>query len=73
MKDMQAKLSKLLDEANDCDLIGNLATDPRKRATFRRLAHEYRVMAAELRADIASRLTRSCRGRGGNSETLDLH
>ena len=54
MKDMQAKLTKLLDDANDCDLIGNLATDPRKRATFRRMAHQLRAMAAELRAEIVA-------------------
>jgi len=53
-EDMQARLTKLLDDANDCDLIGNLATDPSKRATFRRLAHEFREMAAQLRADIAA-------------------
>ena len=54
MKDMQAKLTKLLDDANDCDLIGSLATDQAKRATFRRMAEEFRDMAARLRADIAA-------------------
>ncbi len=54
MKDMQAKLSKLLDDANDCDLIANLATDRRKRAVFRRTALELRESAARLRADIAA-------------------
>ena len=53
MKDLEAKLAKLLDDANDCDIIGNLATDPRKRASFRRMAQEFRAMADRLRADIA--------------------
>jgi hypothetical protein len=55
MEDMQSPTDQLLDEANDCDLIGNLATDQRKRATFRRMARELRGVAARLRADIAAR------------------
>jgi hypothetical protein len=31
MKDLHLKLEKLLTEAEDCDLIGELATDKRKR------------------------------------------
>ena len=54
MEDMQTKLTKLLDDANDCDLISNLATDQRKRATFRRMARELREVATRLRADIAA-------------------
>jgi hypothetical protein len=56
MKDLQAKLERLLAEAQDCDLIGNLATDQDKRATFRRMAAQLREMAEQLRADIAARL-----------------
>jgi len=55
MGDMQTRLTKLLDDASDCDLISNLATDQRKRATFRRMARELREVAARLRADIATR------------------
>ena len=55
MKDLQTKLEQLLAEAHDCDLIGNLATDQAKRATFRRMAAQFRKMAEELRADIAAR------------------
>ena len=54
MGDMQTRLTKLLDDASDCDLISNLATDQRKRATFRRMARELREVAARLRADIAT-------------------
>jgi hypothetical protein len=55
MKDLKAKLERLLAEAHDCDLIGNLATDPAKRATFRRMAKQFREMAEQLKADIAAR------------------
>lgn len=53
MKDLKAKLETLLTEAADCELIANLATDPVKRASFERMAHKYRVMIEELKADIA--------------------
>jgi hypothetical protein len=56
MKDLRAKLEQLLAEAHDCDLIGNLATDQAKRATFRRMAVQFREMAEQLKADIAARL-----------------
>ena len=59
MKDLEAKLDQLLAEAHDCDLIGNLATDTAKRATFRRMAAQFREMAEELKADIAARLADS--------------
>jgi hypothetical protein len=57
MKDLQAKLESLLAEAQDCDLIGNLATDPDKRATFRRMAAQLREVAEQLKADIAARIS----------------
>ena len=56
MKDLKAKLEQLLAEAHDCDLIGNLATDTAKRATFRRMAAQFREMAEQLKTDIAARL-----------------
>ena len=68
MGDMQTRLTKLLDDASDCDLISNLATDQRKRAAFRRMARELRQVAARLRADIAARDQRApedrCEQRG---------
>ncbi len=68
MQDMQTRLTKLLDDASDCDLISNLATDQRKRTVFRRMAHELREVAARLRADIAARDERApenrCEQRG---------
>jgi hypothetical protein len=62
MKDLQAKLEQILTEAHDCDLIGNLATDQAKRATFRRMAAQFREMAEELKADIAARIAAADNG-----------
>ena len=59
MKDLQAKLEQFLAEAQDCDLIGNLAIDQAKRTTCRRMAAQFREMAAELKADIAARVAQS--------------
>ena len=36
MEDMSAKLEKLLTEAEDCDLVGRLATDLHKRDPFKK-------------------------------------
>jgi hypothetical protein len=38
MEDLRAKLQKLLTEAEDCELIGRLATDVKKRELFKKLA-----------------------------------
>jgi len=57
MKDLKAKLDKLLAEAADCELIGNLATDKAKRDLFRKLAVDLRIMAKDLEAMIAARAT----------------
>jgi hypothetical protein len=55
MKDLKSELEKLEVNAEDCELIARLATDPGKRETFKRIAKQLREMAAELRADIAAR------------------
>jgi hypothetical protein len=52
---LSAKLEKLLIEAEDCDLIGKLASDPDKRELFLRLATDLRAMASDIRTAIASR------------------
>jgi hypothetical protein len=57
MKDLQAKLEKLLTEAEDCDLIGRLATDKQKRELFKKLATDLRGMASDTAAMIASTST----------------
>jgi hypothetical protein len=53
MKDLQAKLEKLLTDAEDCDLIGRLATDKQKRELFKKLATDLRGMAHDIEAMIA--------------------
>ena len=53
MKDLQKKLEKLLVEAEDCELIGRLASDVAKRETFRRLSMQLREKAEELKQTIA--------------------
>jgi hypothetical protein len=55
MEDLTAKLEKLLTEAEDCELIGRLATDPAKRELFKRLARDLRSMAGDIGAMIGKR------------------
>jgi hypothetical protein len=54
MQDLQAKREKFLTDAADCEMIGSLAGDPRKREIFRKLALDLRQMAADLDAIIAA-------------------
>ena len=46
-------LSKLRADAEDCDLISKLATDPAKRATFAKLASQLRLAASDVEQAIA--------------------
>jgi hypothetical protein len=55
MKDLRAKLEKILLEAEDCELIGKLAADPKKRDLFKKLAVDLRVMAKDIEAVIVDR------------------
>ncbi len=73
MKDRRhAKLQKLLADAEDRDLIGNLATDISKKATFRRMTTEFCEMAKGLAGDIAEReLQRSKTPSNKHSGTKD--
>jgi hypothetical protein len=57
MEDLKSKLEKLLTEAEDCELIGKLATDVNKRALFEELAVDLRAMAHDIQAVIAARAT----------------
>ena len=52
MQDLQARLAKLLGDADDCELIANLSTDIRKRAAFARLASQYKAMAEAIREEV---------------------
>jgi hypothetical protein len=57
MKDIRAKLEKLRTDAEDCDLIGRLATDKTKREAFRKLATRLRSAAADVEASVAEKIT----------------
>jgi hypothetical protein len=50
VEDLQAKLATLLTDAEDCALIGRLATNVRKRDLFNRLANDLRGMAFDVQA-----------------------
>ena len=53
---MLAQLEKLRRDVAGCELIRNLATDPKKRELFDRLAAHLTVLASEVeRAMLASR------------------
>ncbi|WP_167771434.1 hypothetical protein [Bradyrhizobium niftali] len=54
MKDMQAQLEKLRPDA--AALIRDLATDPKKRELFTRLADHLTVLASEVERAIADRV-----------------
>jgi hypothetical protein len=56
MKDIQAHLEKLRTQLAECEMIRDLATDPRKRELFARLAEHFRTLAGELETEIAKRL-----------------
>jgi hypothetical protein len=48
VEDFIAKLEKLLADAEECDLIANLAVEKDKREAFRALAAQHRTMAEAL-------------------------
>ncbi|MCA1396403.1 hypothetical protein QA635_08575 [Bradyrhizobium brasilense] len=48
MKDMQAHLEKLRVEAEECELISKLATNPTKKELFAKLAARHRELADEV-------------------------
>ena len=58
MKDMQAQLEKRRKDAAECALIRDLATDPKKRELFTRLADHLSVLAAEVERAVAERMKR---------------
>jgi hypothetical protein len=48
MKDMREHLEKLRVQISECEMIRDMATDPKKRDLFARLADHHRVLAAEI-------------------------
>ena len=55
MQDLHEKLEKYRLEAEDCEIIGRLAGDVKKRAFFARLAVRFRTMARDIEEQIAIR------------------
>ena len=54
LQDLKTKLEKLPTEAQDCELIGRLATDIHKRELFFKLAVDLRSVARDIEAMIAT-------------------
>jgi|GEM_PF-895648 len=50
-----AKLEKLLKDAEDCTLLSKLAADPAKRERFAKLSARFREMAEKLEAAIKAK------------------
>jgi hypothetical protein len=54
MKDMQARLEKLRDDAADCAIISGLATTKEKRDLFAKLAAHLTALADEVERAISA-------------------
>ena len=55
MHDLSSRREKLLADAADCELIACLATEPKKRLTFSRLAKGLKQLADDLEVEIVRR------------------
>jgi hypothetical protein len=53
MKDMQAQLDSLREQASECARIASKATDAAKQELFARLAQHFTVLASEVEKAIA--------------------
>lgn len=54
MKDMQAQIEKLHVQIAECELIRDLATDPKKRELFNRLTEHFKVLVGEIEKAMAA-------------------
>ncbi|MBO4225821.1 hypothetical protein [Bradyrhizobium neotropicale] len=54
MKDMQAHLERLRNEAEECELISKLATNATKKALFAKLAEHHRALVREVEQAIVT-------------------
>ena len=48
MKDVEAQLERLRNQISECELIRDLATDPKKKDLFAKLAEHFKVLAHEV-------------------------
>jgi hypothetical protein len=53
MKDMREHLEKLRVQIAECEIIRDLATDPKKRELFARLAEHHKALADEIERSMA--------------------
>ena len=63
MKDMQAHLEKLQIQLAECEMIRDLATDPKKRELFSKLAEHFRTLAGEIENTMAEHMSPAFPGR----------
>ncbi|WP_396604419.1 hypothetical protein ACFLEY_41575 [Bradyrhizobium sp. YCK136] len=63
MKDMHAHLEKLQIQLAECEMIRDLATDPKKRELFSKLAEHFRALAGEIEKAMAERMSPTFLGR----------
>jgi hypothetical protein len=54
MQDMRAQVEKLHVQIAECELIRDLATDPKKRELFARLAEHFKVLVADIEKVMAA-------------------
>jgi len=54
MQDMLAHLEKLRVQLAECEMIRDLATDPKKRELFSRLAEHFKLLVGEIERAIIS-------------------
>ena len=54
MEDIRQHLEKLREQVAECEIIRDLATDPKKRELFARLAEHHKALAAEIERVIAT-------------------
>jgi hypothetical protein len=58
VEDLEARLEKLLTDAEDCAFIAKRTTDGEKRDLFNRLATDLRSMASDIQGMIALKRVR---------------
>ena len=63
MQDIKTHLEKLRVQIAECEIIRDLATDPKKRELFGRLAEHHRVLAAEIERAMAGEVAQSRQSR----------
>ena len=63
MKDMQAHLEKLRAQTAECEIIRDLATDPKKRELFSSLAEHFKILAKQIEKALADPTPQTFLGR----------